>query len=77
MLFCSGGRAFAQKFCPEAGLLTTSKKFPGGVPGGCWRLELTDASGKPRILYGVRSIVFFWGGGGEKWCIEGVTVKDV
>ena len=27
------GRAFSEKFYPGAGLLTTSKKFPGGLPG--------------------------------------------
>ena len=42
MLSCSRGHAFAEKFCPGAGLLTTSKKFPRGG-GGCWHLELTDA----------------------------------
>ena len=39
----SWARAFGEKFCPGVGLLTTSKRFPGGLPGGCWRLELTDA----------------------------------
>ena len=34
MLYCSRGRAFAEKFCPGAGLLTTLKKFPGGLPEG-------------------------------------------
>ena len=34
---------FAEKFCPRKGLLTTSKKFMGGMPVGCWCLELTDA----------------------------------
>ena len=34
---------FEEKFCPGKGLLTTSIKFPGGMPGGCWHLELTDA----------------------------------
>ena len=32
--FCPRGHAFAGKFCPRAGLLTTSKNFPGGLPGG-------------------------------------------
>ena len=32
-----------EKFCPGTGLLTTSKKFPGCLPGGCSRLELIDA----------------------------------
>ena len=46
MFSCPGGRAFAEKFCTGAGLLTTSKHSPGvcrGGGAGCWRLELTDA----------------------------------
>ena len=44
VFFCPGGRAFKGKFCPGAGLLTTSKKFPGDLPGeGCSRLDLIDA----------------------------------
>ena len=40
LLFSPKGGDFAGKFCPGTlGLLTISKKFPGG----CWRLELTDA----------------------------------
>ena len=40
-MFCPGGPAFAEKFCPRAGLFTTSKKFPRGLPGGYWWLKLT------------------------------------
>ena len=46
MFFVLGAGAFIEKFCPGAGLLTTSKKFPGGLRWGgglCWYLELTDA----------------------------------
>ena len=46
--FCPSGSAFAEKFCPAAGLLTIPQKIPlgiagGGGGGGCWRLELNDA----------------------------------
>ena len=41
--FLPRGRNFAKIFCSGAGNLTTLKKFPGGQPGGCWCLELTDA----------------------------------
>ena len=37
ILLCPKGRAFAKNFCSAAGLLTTSKKFPGvclGEGGG-------------------------------------------
>ena len=36
-------RVLAEQFCLGTGLLTTSKKFPGGLPGGCLCLELIDA----------------------------------
>ena len=32
MLYCPGAVIFAEKFCPGTGLLTTSKKFPVGLP---------------------------------------------
>ena len=34
MLYCPMGRAFPEKLCPGAGLLTTLKKFPEGLPEG-------------------------------------------
>ena len=34
MFFVLGAGAFIEKFCPGAGLLTTSKKFPGGLRWG-------------------------------------------
>ena len=41
----SQGPYFCRKVLPWVGVLATSKKFPGGLPsGGCWCLELTDAS---------------------------------
>ena len=33
-IFCPGGRALAENFCPGAGLLTALKNFPGDV--GAW-----------------------------------------
>ena len=35
---------FAEKFCPWERTFDNLEKFPGGLPEGCWRLELTDAS---------------------------------
>ena len=45
-LFLPRGGNFAKIFCPGAGNLTTLKNSPGVSPGrgGCWCLELTDAS---------------------------------
>ena len=40
MFFCPSGRAFAGKICPRAGLLTTSKNFPGGLPRGVFALGI-------------------------------------
>ena len=37
-VFCPGGCAFAGKFCPRAGLLTTSKNSPGVCLGGMFAL---------------------------------------
>ena len=34
MFSCPRGRAFAEEFFPGVGLLTASKKLPGGLPGG-------------------------------------------
>ena len=41
--FSPKGRDFRRKILPLERTFDNLKKFPGGMPGGCWRLELTDA----------------------------------
>ena len=43
MLFSPKGRDFCRRILPWERTFDNLKKFPGVLPGECWRLELTDA----------------------------------
>ena len=61
-LFFPRGQGFALSLCPGDGEFALSKKFPGGLPGGMVRSELTDTlhggdAAQPKITVVHRKIV--------------------